>query len=316
MVIDMIRKKIAVIGGGGQIGGIVAMIATQKELGDVVLVETPERQHLTVAKALDIMQLRPNEGSDINLSGSGEYSAIEGADVVIITAGVPRHSGMSREDLLNINLSIIKILAITVRNHAPHAFIILTTNPLDAMVYAFHKLSGLSKTQIAGMAGALDSARFRTFIAMETGLSVRDINCLVMGGHGPTMIPLIRTATIGGVPLEAILDQKRIEAIVERTRHAGTELVQLYGNGSAYFSTASACIEMAEAVLKDKKRVIASAVMCEGEYGVNGLFLGVPAVIGAGGVERIIEFPLTASEQIMLQQTITAVQNAVIETKL
>lgn len=312
----MTRKKIVILGGGGQIGGIVAMIAAQKELGDIVLLETPDRENITKAKSLDLMQLRPSVGSDVILEGSGQYAALENADLVIITAGVPRRPGMSREDLLSINLGIIKTLSQAVQQYAPRAFVILTTNPLDAMVYAFHKLSGLPKQKIAGMAGALDSARFRTFIAMETGLSVQDVNCLVMGGHGPTMIPLIRTASIGGVPLQAILSAERIEAVVERTRHAGTELVQLYGNGSAYFSTASACIEMAEAFLKDKKRVIASAVLCEGEYGVNGMFLGVPVVIGAGGVERIVEFPLTDSEQAMLKQTIKAVQDAVAETKL
>lgn len=316
MAMNMKRKKIAIIGGGGQIGGIVAMIATQKELGDVVLVETPERENLTKAKALDLMQLRPNANSDIELSGSGEYAAIAGADLVIITAGVPRKPGMSRNDLLSINLSIMKILSKAVYDYAPNAFVILTTNPLDAMVYAFYKLSGLSKRQVLGMAGALDSARFRTFIAMETGLSVRDISCLVMGGHGPTMIPLIRTATIGGVPIESLLTAEKIAAIVERTRHAGTELVELYGTGSAYFSTASACIEMAEAFLKDTKRVIASAALCEGEYGVHGLFIGVPAVIGAAGMERVLEFPLTVIEQAMLKKTITAVQEAVAETGL
>lgn len=312
----MQRKKIAIIGGGGQIGGIIAMIATQKELGDIVLVETPERENLTKAKALDLMQLRPNIGSDVNLSGSGQYAAIAGADLIIITAGVPRKSGMSREDLLNINLNIIKVLSNAVRQYAPNAFVILTTNPLDTMVYAFYKLSGLSKQQVVGMAGALDSARFRTFIAMETGLSVRDISCLVMGGHGPTMIPLIRTATVSGVPIASLLEEQRIAAIVERTRHAGTELVELYGNGSAYFSTASACIEMAEAFLKDAKRVIASAALCEGEYGVNGLFIGVPVVIGAAGIERVLEFPLTEVEQAMLEKTVTAVQKAVTETGL
>jgi malate dehydrogenase len=292
------------------------MIAAQKELGDIVLLDIPDKENLTRAKALDLMQLRPNEGSDVKLSGSGDLESLAGADVVLITAGVPRKQGMSREDLLNINLNIIKGLAVAIKQYAPNAFVIMTTNPLDAMVYAFHKLSGLSKQQIVGMAGALDGARFRTFIAMETGLSLRDVVCLVMGGHGPTMVPLTRTATVGGIPLEALLSQEQIAAVVERTREAGTELVRLYQTGSAYFSTASACVEIAESYLKDKKRVIASAALCEGEYGVTGLFIGVPVVIGAGGVERIIEFPLTPSEQAMLDQTIAAVKDTVAETGL
>jgi len=311
----MARKKIAVVG-GGQIGGIVALLAAQKELGDVVLVDIPEKEHFTKAKALDIMELRPNDGIDVELTGSGDYAALAGADVIIVTAGVPRKPGMTRDDLLSVNLTIIKGVAEGVRQHAPDAFVVLTTNPLDAMVYAFHKVSGLPKQRVAGMAGALDGARFRTFIAMETGLSVKDVSCLVMGGHGPTMVPLTRTATVGGVPLDALLSQEQIEAVVQRTRDAGTELVKLYKIGSAYFSTASASVEMAEAFLKDKKRVISAAALCEGEYGVDGLFLGVPVVIGAGGVERVLEFPLMEAEQVMLDQTIAAVKETVASTEL
>ncbi|KOR28959.1 malate dehydrogenase [Achromatium sp. WMS3] len=312
----MIRKKIVIVGGGGQIGGVVAMIAAQKELGDIVLLDIPDKENLTRAKALDLMQLRPNEGSDVQLIGSGNLESLADADVVLITAGVPRKQGMSREDLLNINLNIIKGLAEGIKQHAPNAFIIITTNPLDAMVYAFYKLSGLPKQQVVGMAGALDGARFRTFIAMETGLSLKDVSCLVMGGHGPTMVPVTRTATVSGIPLDALLSSEQIANIVERTREAGTELVRLYQTGSAYFSTASACVELAEAYLKDKKRVIASAALCEGEYGVDGLFIGVPVVIGANGIERIIEFPLIPEEQAMLDKTIAAVRDTVAETGL
>lgn len=311
----MAKKKIAIVG-GGQIGGIVALIAAQKELGDVVLVDIPQKENFIKGKALDIMHLLPNDGADVELSGRGDFSAIEGAEIVIVTAGVPRKPGMTRDDLLNVNLKIIESVVKSVKQNAPDAFIVLTTNPLDAMVYAFHKLSGLPKQQVVGMAGALDGARFRSFLATETGLSVKDVSCLVMGGHGPTMVPLTRTATVGGVPITALLNQERIDAIVQRTRDAGTELVKLYETGSAYISTASACVEMAEAYLKDKKRVISSAALCEGEYGVDGLFIGVPAVIGAGGVERVLEFELTDQEQAMLDETIAAVKKTVGEIKI
>ena len=310
----MARNKIALIG-GGQIGGILALQAAERELGDVLLVDIPQKEGFIKGKALDIMQLRPHAGLDVDLTGSGDFSAIAGADIVVITAGVPRKPGMTRDDLLSVNLNIIRHVAEQVKQHAPEAFVVLTTNPLDAMVYAFHKLSGLPKQRVVGMAGALDGARFRTFIAMETGLSVKDVCCLVMGGHGPTMLPLTRTATVGGVPLTALLDHDRIDAIVQRTRDAGTELVKLYETGSAYFSPSGATIEMVEAYLKDKKRVISSAALCEGEYGVSGLFIGVPCVIGAGGVERILEFELTDEEQAMLRQTVAAVEKTVGEVR-
>ncbi len=311
----MARRKIAVVG-GGQIGGIIAMIVAQKELGDLVILDIPDKENFIKGKALDIMAMRPNDGADTDLSGNSDFSAMEGADIVLVTAGVPRKPGMSRDDLLNVNLNITRSVAESVKQHAPDAFVVITTNPLDAMVYAFHRISGLPKNQVVGMAGALDSARFRTFIAMETGLSVRDVSCLVMGGHGPSMVPLVRTATVGGVPITDLLSAERIEAIAQRTRDAGTELVKLYGNGSAYFSTASAVVEMAEAFLKDKKRVIPSAALCEGEYGVNGLFIGVPAVIGSGGVEKVLEFELTDDERAMLDATVAAVEKTSKETGL
>ncbi|QYZ67521.1 MAG: malate dehydrogenase [Gammaproteobacteria bacterium (ex Lamellibrachia satsuma)] len=311
----MKRKKIAVVG-GGQIGGILALLVAQKELGDLVILDIPDKENFIKGKALDIMQMRPNDGVDVELSGNSDFSAMEGADVVLVTAGMPRKPGMSRDDLLNINLNIIRNVADQVKQHAPNALVIITTNPLDAMVYAFYKLSGLPKAQVAGMAGALDGARFRTFIAMETGLSVQDVSCLVMGGHGPSMVPLVRTATVGGVPITDLLSVEQIQAIVRRTQDAGTELVKLYETGSAYFSTASAVIEMAEAYLKDKQRVIPSAALCEGEYGVNGLFLGVPAVIGGTGVERILEFELSSEEREMLDATVAAVSKTVEETGL
>jgi malate dehydrogenase len=311
----MSRKKIALIG-GGQIGSILALLIAQKELGDVVIIDRPELEDPMKGKALDMMALRPHGGYDVNLSGSGDFADIEGADVLVITAGLPRKPGMTRDDLLQTNLAIIGNVAEQVKKYAPNAFVIITTNPLDAMVYAFYKLSGLPTERVIGMAGALDSGRFEAFVAMETGLSVEDVSALVLGGHGPTMIPLVRTATVGGVPLAALLPQDKIDAIAERTREAGTEVVKLLGNGSAYNSPAASACAMVEAYLKDKKRVISSAGYCQGEYGVDGYFMGVPCVIGAGGMERVIEFELTPEEQTMFDKTFAAVKATVEATGL
>tara|TARA_B100000315_G_scaffold188911_1_gene178700 strand:+ start:30777 stop:31715 length:939 start_codon:yes stop_codon:yes gene_type:complete len=309
------RSKISLIG-GGQIGGILALIATQKELGDIQIIDIPEAEGMIKGKALDIMQARPHDGYDINLEGSSDFSNIKNSDVIIITAGVPRKPGMTREDLLEINLKIISNIANEVKKHAPDAFAIVVSNPLDAIVYAFQQVSGFSKNRVVGMAGALDNARFRTFIAMETGYSVQDVSCIVMGGHGPTMIPLTRLATVGGVPVTDILPEEIINSVVKRVKEAGTELVKLYGNGSAFFSPAAAIMEMAEAYLKDKKRVIPSAALCEGEYGINGYFIGVPCVIGGGGVEKILEITLTDDEKKLLENTLNKVKSTVAETGL
>ncbi|NOZ07276.1 MAG: malate dehydrogenase [FCB group bacterium] len=309
------RKKIALIG-GGQIGGVLALLCTQKELGDVVIIDIPKAEGMIKGKALDLMESRPHDGYDVTLTGSSDYADIKGADVVAITAGVPRRPGMSRDDLLEINLKIITDVANNVKKYAPNAFVIVVSNPLDAIVYAFYKVSGFKKNKVVGMAGALDSARFRAFIAMETGLSTQDVSCMVLGGHGPTMVPLPRLATVGGVPIDKLLPGEKIEAIVDRTRKAGTEIVQLLGNGSAYFSPAASITEMIEAYLKDKKRVIPSAACCEGEYGIDGYFIGVPCVIGAGGIERILEIDLTDDEKAALNKTLEAVKKTVSETKL
>ncbi|MFQ6674763.1 MAG: malate dehydrogenase [Fidelibacterota bacterium] len=311
----MSRKKIALIG-GGQVGGILALILAEKELGDIVVLDIPEVESKVKGKALDIMAARPHDGYDVDLQGTSDYAGIEGADVVVITAGVPRKPGMTREDLLSINLKIIREVAENVRTYAPDAFVIVVSNPLDAIVYAFYKLSGFPRNRVVGMAGALDNGRFRTFIAMETGLSVQDVSCIVMGGHGPTMVPLPRLATVGGVPLSSLLPQEKIDAIVKRVQEAGTEIVKLYANGSAYFSPAAAIAEMVEAYLKDKKRVIPSAARCEGEYGIDGYFIGVPCVIGGGGVERIVELELTEEEKGLLGNTLDAVKKTVAETGL
>ncbi len=311
----MPRNKIALVG-GGQIGGILALICSQKELGDVVIIDIPEVEGMVKGKALDIMQARPHDGYDSDLSGSANFSNLANADVVAITAGIPRKPGMTREDLLSTNVKIISNVAENVKKYAPKAFVIVVSNPLDAIVYAFHKVSGFSKKMVVGMAGALDNARFRTFIAMETGLSVQDVSCIVMGGHGPTMVPLTRTASVGGVPLTDLLSQKKIDSIVTRVQEAGTELVKLYGQGSAFFSPAAAIAEMIEAYLKDKKRVIPSAAYCEGEYGINGYFIGVPAIIGGDGVEKILEVTLTKQEIEQLEKTLEKVKVTVLETGL
>ena len=311
----MARKKIALIG-GGQIGGNLALLATQKELGDIVIYDIPQAEGMTKGKSLDIMQLRPHDGYDANLEGTSDPADLKDADVVIITAGIPRKPGMDREDLLAINIKIITDVANNVKKYAPNAFVIVVSNPLDAIVYSFYKVSGFSKNKVIGMAGALDSGRFRAFLAMETGYSAQDVNCMVLGGHGDTMVPITRLATIGGIPAEELIPKDRLDAIVERVRFAGGELVKLFGNGSAYYAPAASAIEMAEAYLKDKKRVIPSAALCEGEFGVDGYFIGVPTVIGAGGIEKILEFKLLPEEQEMLNKTLIAVKKTVAETNL
>ena len=262
------------------------------------------------------MQLRPHDGYDSNIIGTSNYSDIEGSDVIIITAGIPRKPGMDREDLMSINLGIMKDVAKNVKKYAPNAFVIVISNPLDAMVYAFYKVSGFNKNKVIGMAGALDSGRFRAFIAMETGYSVQDVTCMVLGGHGDSMVPISRLATIGGVPVSDLISEERLKEIEERTKFAGGELVKLFGNGSAFYAPAQCAIEMAESYLKDKKRVIPSAALCEGEFDINGYFIGVPTVIGSNGIEKILEFDLTEEEKNALNNTLDAVKKTVSETKL
>ena len=311
----MNRKKITLIG-GGQIGGNLALLSAQKELGDVLIFDIPKADGMVKGKALDIMQLRPHDGFDSNIVGSSDWKDVRDSDVFIITAGIPRRPGMSRDDLLEINLEIISNVAKNIKDYAPNAFVIVISNPLDAMVYAFHKISQFPKNQVVGMAGALDSARFRTFIAMETGFSVQDVSCMVLGGHGDTMVPITRLATVGGVPVTDLIQPKRLKEIEDRTRVAGGEIVKLFGNGSAFYAPAQSAIEMAESFIKDKKRVIPCAALCEGEFGINGYFIGVPTVIGAKGVEKVIEFSLNDDEQSALGETLKAVKKTVAETGL
>ena len=302
--------------GGGQIGGNLALLAAQKELGDVIIFDIPRAEGMVKGKALDLMQLRPHDGHDSNITGTSDWNDVKGTDVFIITAGIPRKPGMDREDLLGINLGIMKDVATNIKEQAPNAFVIVISNPLDAMVYAFYKVSGFSKNQVVGMAGALDSGRFRTFIAMETGFSVQDVTCMVLGGHGDTMVPVTRLATVGGVPVTDLISAERLKEIEDRTRIAGGEIVKLFGNGSAFYAPAQSAIEMAESYIRDKKRVIPCASLCEGEFGVDGYFIGVPTVIGAGGVEKVLEFSLTDEEKAGLNKTLDAVKKTVDETGL
>ena len=288
------RKKIALIG-SGNIGGALAQLIAIRELGDVVLFDIDEG--VPKGKALDIIAATPLLGSDVALSGAADYAAIAGSDVVIITAGFPRKPGMSRDDLLGKNLEVMKSVAQGVAKHAPKAFVIVVSNPLDAMVYTFKKISGVPKSRVVGMAGVLDSARFRTFVAQELGVSVEDVQALVLGGHGDTMVPLTRLASAGGIPITELISKERLTAIEERTKVAGGEVVNLLKTGSAFFSPAVSALEMAESFLRDKKRILACAAYLEGEYGLSGYYVGVPVIIGAGGVEKILQVKLTAPEQ-------------------
>ena len=309
------RTKITLVG-GGQIGGNLALLAAQKELGDVVIFDIPQAEGMVKGKALDLMQLRPHDGHDANIMGTSDWNDVKDSDVFIITAGIPRKPGMDREDLLEINLGIMKDVANNIKEQSPNAFVIVISNPLDAMVYAFHKVSEFPKNQVVGMAGALDSARFRAFIAMETGYSVQDVTCMVLGGHGDTMVPISRLATVGGVPVTDLINAERLKEIEDRTRVAGGEIVKLFGNGSAFYAPAQSAIEMAESYIRDKKRVIPCASLCEGEFGIDGYFIGVPTVIGNNGVEKILEFTLNDDEKTELNKTLEAVKKTVAETEL
>jgi malate dehydrogenase len=309
------RKKIALIG-GGQIGQILAMLAAQKELGDIVVLDIPELENPAKGKALDLMEMAPHGNYDAEIIGTSDYKDIAGADVVIVTAGKPRQAGMTREDLLAVNLQIISQVAAGVKQHAPKAFCIIVTNPLDAMVYAFSKVTGFPKSQVVGMAGTLDTARWRAFVAMELGVSVVDVAGTVLGGHGPAMVPLPRLTTVGGVPLTEIATKEQIDKLVLRTREAGTEIVKLFGKGSAFFSPAWSAIAIAESYLKDKRRILPCAAKCDGEYGVKGLFIGVSCLISGKGMEKIYEIKLTDEEKGMFEKTVAAVSKTVEETKL
>ncbi len=301
----MARAKIALIG-AGMIGGTLAHVAAREELGDVILFDIAEGT--PQGKALDIAEASPVFGKDSNLKGANDYADIAGADVCIVTAGVPRKPGMSRDDLLGINLKVMKAVGEGIKTHAPKAFVICITNPLDAMVWALREFSGLPHNMVVGMAGVLDSARFRYFLAEETGVSVEDIHAWTLGGHGDDMVPMVRHSTVGGVPLPDIIAADKLEAIVKRTRGGGGEIVALLKTGSAFYAPAESAIVMAKSFLKDKKRVLPVAAHLTGQYGQNNLYVGVPAMIGAGGVERIIEFKLDDGEKAMFAKSVDAVK--------
>ena len=309
----MARKKIALIG-AGQIGGTLAHLAGLKELGDIVLFDIAEGT--PQGKALDLAESSPVDGFDAAYSGTQSYADIAGADVIIVTAGVPRKPGMSRDDLLGINLKVMDSVGQGIKQYAPDAFVICITNPLDAMVWALQKASGLPKNKIVGMAGVLDSARFRYFLAEEFKVSVEDVTAFVLGGHGDDMVPLARYSTVAGIPLTDLVklgwtSQERLDAIIERTRKGGGEIVNLLKTGSAFYAPAASAIAMAESYLKDKRRVLPAAAHLTGQYGVNDVFVGVPIVIGANGVERIVEIELNEAEKAEFAKSVAAVEGLI-----
>ncbi len=304
------RNKIALIG-AGMIGGTLAHLAASREMGDVVLFDIAEG--MPAGKALDLSQAAPVDGFDAKLKGTNDYADIAGADVIIVTAGVPRKPGMSRDDLLGINLKVMGAVGAGIKEHAPDAFVICITNPLDAMVWALREYSGLPANMVVGMAGVLDSARFRHFLAEEFAVSVEDVTAFVLGGHGDTMVPVLEYSTVAGIPIPDLIKmgwstQEKMDAIVDRTRKGGGEIVGLLGNGSAYYAPATSAIMMAESFLKDKKRVLPAAANLTGQYGVKDLYVGVPVVIGAGGVERIVEIELNAEAQKNFDVSVDAVK--------
>jgi malate dehydrogenase len=307
------RKKIALIG-GGNIGGVQAQLIAQRQLADVVLFDVVEG--LPQGKALDIAHALTGFGSDVSVTGTNDYKDIQGSDLVIVTAGLARKPGMSRDDLLKTNLGIIKSVSEGIAKHAPDAIVIVVSNPLDAMVYALKQYTGFPKERVFGMAGVLDSARFRYFVAQELGVSVRDVVAMVLGGHGDTMVPLPRYSSVNGIPFTKLIAKDKLDAIMKRVQGAGGEIVALLKTGSAFVSPAMASIEMAEAVLLDQKRVLPCAAYLEGEYGVKGIYVGVPTLLGAKGVEKIYEFELDASERALFDTSVKAVEKLISEINL
>ena len=309
----MARKKITVVG-AGHVGATVALWLATKELGDVVLLDIVEG--VPQGKSLDLMEAAPIEEFDSNVTGTNDYGDTAGSDVVIITAGIPRKPGMSRSDLINTNVGILKTVVEGIVKHSPNAIILVVTNPLDVMVYAAWKFSNLPPNRIMGLSGALDGSRMRSFIAMELGVSMEDVHAMVIGGHADEMVPLKRYATVSGVPITQLLSPERIDAIMARTRKAGGEIVGLLKTGSAYYAPSAAVAEMAEAILKDKKRIIPCAAYCDGQYGVKGMFIGVPVMLGANGVEKIFEIELDANENKEFMASVAAVKGLIDDLKI
>lgn len=306
----MKRKKIAVVGAGFT-GATTALYLAQRELGDIVLVDIPQLENPTKGKALDMFEATPVLGIDAKITGTSNYEDIAGASMVIITAGIPRKPGMSRDDLVTTNAGIMKSVSEQVKKYAPDSFILVLSNPVDAMTYVAYKTTGFPKSRVIGQSGVLDTARFRSFVAEALNISVEDITGFVLGGHGDTMVPLIRYSFAGGIPLEKLLSQEQIDAILERTRKGGGEIVNLLGNGSAYYAPAAALAQMAEAILKDKKRVLPTIAYLEGEYGYNDIYLGVPTLLGADGIEKVYELDLTEEEKAALDNSAAAVEEVI-----
>ncbi|MDX8363956.1 malate dehydrogenase [Cytobacillus sp. IB215665] len=302
------RKKISVIGGGFT-GATTAFLLGQKELGDVVLVDIPQMENPTKGKALDMLEASPVQGFDSNIIGTSDYADTADSDIVVITAGIARKPGMSRDDLVQTNQKVMKSVTQEIVKYSPNCYIIVLTNPVDAMTYTVFTESGFPKNRVIGQSGVLDTARFRTFISQELNISVKDITGFVLGGHGDDMVPLVRYSYAGGIPLETLIPKERLDAIVERTRKGGGEIVNLLGNGSAYYAPAASLVEMVEAILKDQRRVLPSIAYLEGEYGFEGIYLGVPTILGANGIEKVIELELTEEEKNALSKSAEAVKN-------
>jgi len=306
----MYRSKISIIG-AGNVGATTAHWCASAELGDIILLDIPETGDMPKGKALDLMQASPIIGFDADIRGTCDYAETAGSDVVVITAGIPRKPGMSRDDLLAINAKIITQVSENIRNTSPNAVVIVVSNPLDAMCQKAFQATGFPKERILGQAGVLDSARFRTFLAMELGVSVEDVSAMLLGGHGDTMVPLLSCASVGGIPVTQLLEPEKLKEIVQRTRDGGAEIVSLLKTGSAYYAPAAATAQMVEAIVRDKKRLIACSAFCESEYGVGGYFVGVPIILGAGGVEKIVPIKLSAEEETEFRKSVDAVKELV-----
>ncbi|WP_106766387.1 malate dehydrogenase [Paenibacillus faecalis] len=309
------RKKITVVGAGFT-GATTALMLAQKELGDVVLVDIPQLENPTKGKALDMLEASPVQGFDCNIVGTSSYEDIIDSDVVIITAGIARKPGMSRDDLVNTNAGIVKSVCENVKKHAPNSTVIILSNPVDAMTYVAYNTLGFPKNRVIGQSGVLDTARYCTFIAQELNVSVEDVRGFVLGGHGDDMVPLVRYSSVGGIPIDTLIPADRIEAIVQRTRVGGGEIVNLLGNGSAYYAPAASLVQMTEAILKDKKRILPVIALLEGEYGYDNLFMGVPVILGGDGIEKVFELDLTAQEKAALDKSAESVRNVTSVVKL
>lgn len=304
------RKKITVVGAGFT-GATTALLLAQKELGDIVLLDIPQLENPTKGKALDMLEASPVQGFDASIVGTSSYEDSAGSDVVIITAGIARKPGMSRDDLVNTNAGIVKSVCEHVKNTSPNAIVLILSNPVDAMTYVAYQTLGFPKSRVIGQSGVLDTARFCTFVAQELNVSVEDVRGFVLGGHGDDMVPLVRFSSVGGIPLDKLLTKERIDAIVQRTRVGGGEIVNLLGNGSAYYAPAASLVQMTEAIIKDKKRILPSIALLQGEYGYDNLFMGVPTLLGGNGIEKIYELELSEDEKAALNKSAESVRNVI-----